>query len=427
MSDNQINPLVNGIAVIIDDKIGTGEDLIDDLITQIEGKGMPCVKIHQLPVSAEGFIAHIHGVSFILLDWELSNTQTDENGIPLVDISAELFESANIEFLQKIRKTLFVPVFIFTNRSPEDIRDKLGKKLYHEDGKPNFIFIQRKSELTGNRLFDRIDDWIKENPPIYVLKTWDREYRTAQSRLFADFYAINPSWVAALKEGFAKDNPALPSVSAEIMMLIRDNLYSRMSMLGLTAGLQDVISKHKPTEIKPEEIGGIFERGKFLQDHLLADEIHCGDVFLSEESGQREYFINIRRECDCISRDRNSTDEIELYLIKGSIFEVTKKNIEMSNGGEPHTRNVVFFMHNGNSVVFNFKKFIIKKSTKTMQGERETREIAVPKGDKEDAIKAYRVGRLLPPYLTHLLQSFASFLQGQDLPRNPLVAVSQKE
>jgi hypothetical protein len=245
MSDNQMSQLVNGIAVIIDDEIGKENKNINDLISQIKGIGMPCAEHTELPVP-DKFIAHIHGVSFILLDWNLwSSAMSDENGIPLTDVSIVSFEDANIKFLKEIHKTHFVPVFIFTNEDVGSITTKLTEKgLYYEDGRPNFVFVKSKDDLTKDgSLFKEISDWICANPPVYVLKTWEHEYRTAKNGLFAEFYKFNPSWVTVLKEGFEKDKLPMPAVSVEIMTLITNNISARMRMAGLSTGLEDSISK----------------------------------------------------------------------------------------------------------------------------------------------------------------------------------------
>ena len=95
MSENQ-NSLVNGIAVIIDDKIGIDDDLINDLIIQIKSKNMPFLVYNELPSNAE--VSHYHGISFIILDWRLH----DIEGITIPDSVLK----PSIDFLQEIKKTL---------------------------------------------------------------------------------------------------------------------------------------------------------------------------------------------------------------------------------------------------------------------------------------------------------------------------------
>ena len=412
MPNNQISSLVNGIAVIIDDKIGTGDDLIDNLIDQIESKNMPCLKLRELPVSESEFIAHLHGVSFVLLDWELFDTPVDEQGIPLADTSDDSFEKANIEFLQTIHDKLFVPIFIFTHRDIEGVRDKLiDAKLYRKGDKTNFIFIENKSELTDNRLFNRIGDWIKETPPVYVLKTWQHEYRVAQGRLFADFYKFNPSWVTVLKKCFKDDSLPMPAVSVEIMNLIKDNITARMRVNGLEeANLGTDIDS-----FDREQIRDILEHSRFIKnDKLPVDEVRCGDVFLQieEKNGIERYFINIRPDCDCVP-DRNvpnsTIDSVKLYLLEGSIFNKEKEKYSKKHGGFSPltTQEIVFCMYNKKSLIFDFKNFSVE-------------EYGQIKNTK------LRIGRLLPPLLTHICTRYAQYILRQGLPRIPPEAISEE-
>jgi len=437
---SQNNPLVNGIAVIIDDEIGKKGCNINDLISQIEDKGMPCVKLPELPVEND-FITHLHGVSFILLDWKLYSI-VDENGIPLADIPTDPYE-ANIKFLQEVKK-LFAPVFIFTNEGVEFIKGELTKKKLYYDDRPNFIFVRSKSDLEGNTLFTEIETWIRENPPIYVLKTWEHEYREAQNRLFAEFYNLNPSWITALRKCFQADGLGESAVSAEIMSLIRDNISARMKMTGLQEGCLD----DKSGLPDKAQIRGIIEHSRFIEnDKLPKNEVRCGDVFLMEE----KYFINIRPDCDCIPyrNDMNRTiATVDLYLLEGSIVykkdilpldfnkiieklqtEEHKKSLAKNdkNKQEILTKQqrileeayhisllekfghfnervnevIIPFMHQGNTFSFKFRNIQIKSFSEL----------------------GNRIGRLLPPFLTHVRTKYAQYLLRQGLPRIPQEAI----
>ena len=399
MSDNQMHPLVNGIAVIIDDKIGTGDDLIDDLIDQIERFGVPCLKYTELPRHEE--ISHYHGISFVLLDWRL------HDNIEGVSVPDSILQPS-IEFLCEIKEKLFVPVFIFTNENVDTIETKLAEteeELYYKDGRPNFIFVKSKSELKDDSLFTKISNWINTTPPVYVLKTWEHQYRVAKGGLFAELYTFNPSWVTVLKKCFKGDNLPMPAVSVEIMNLIKDNLFARMRMTGLEEA-------NLGTEINSfdrEQIRSILEHSRFIEnDKLSADEVRCGDVFSSEN----KYFINIRPDCDCIP-DRNdptsTIDDVKLYLLGGSIVNNEKKEYSKKLGqlSPQATREHVFCMYQNKSLFFDFKDFTIEeygqiKSTKP------------------------RIGRLLPPFSTQICTRYAQYLLRQGLPRIPPEAISDE-
>ncbi|MDR3061621.1 MAG: hypothetical protein LBU57_05865, partial [Dysgonamonadaceae bacterium] len=220
-TDNNLH-LYQGIAVIIDDQIGSEPDGIDNLILQIETGKIPCLKLKELPDT--DIIEHLHGISFILLDWKLTPNETQcENGISDVTLPTSLLDSS-IDFLKKVQEKMLVPIFIFTNEDETSVESKLTESELLRPHSPNSIFIKSKEDLlTKGKLFDEINNWATNNPPMYVLKTWEHEYRQAQGNLFADFYKYNPSWVTVLKECHKDDGV---NIAAELMTTIRDNLFS---------------------------------------------------------------------------------------------------------------------------------------------------------------------------------------------------------
>ena len=124
----------------------------------------------------------MQSAAFVLLDWKLwpSNaSQLQDSGI-----------KANINFL-KYAKDYFVPVFIFTNESPDDVINALPPDLYEQD-KPekNFIFIKQKgdlveSETSGSQL---IEGWLEKNASVYTLKTWERAFYNQRGTLQFNVY-----------------------------------------------------------------------------------------------------------------------------------------------------------------------------------------------------------------------------------------------
>jgi hypothetical protein len=391
---------INGIAVVIDDDIDKPNANINDLIIQIESKNIPCVKYKELPDLE--IIDHLQGVSIIILDWKLNPLGLrDTIGQVLLPDS---FEDDNVLFLKKLsEKNIFVPIFIFTNGDSNSIRTKLiEEKIFYDDNRPNFIFIESKSELVDNKLFDKISSWIYDNPPVYVLKTWENEYRKAQGSVFSDFYQHSPSWVTILTESFEKDST---DISVEMITLIQNNLFSRMK----TKILDESLLKITNGETDKEHIRQIFEDSRFLKKEYLSDkEFRCGDFF---DDGTK-CFINIRPDCDCIPdrKDPNATiDSVELYLLEGNIND--EKEYSKKNGNLPEKVNeaIIFSMYGGKTYTFNLKKIIIKTIGKL----------------NEEQIK--RIGRLMHPFSNHIQAKYAYYLQRQGLPRIPPESVQKTE
>ncbi|MEW6003496.1 MAG: hypothetical protein AB1638_12745 [Nitrospirota bacterium] len=222
--------LFNGIAIVIDDEIGKKDANINNLIQQIEKRKMPYVPYKSLP--EEDLLIHLEGISFLLFDWKLISDDLRSNG---VRISDSTYVDANIKFLKKLEKKIFVPVFIFTNEDENEIvRILRENNLYHHD-KPNYIFVKKKDELKGRtKLFKEIEEWARKVPSIYVLKEWEIQYRSAKNNLFHDFYNLNPLWPMILWAAFEDDNV---NMSCELGEVITRNIHTRMEPFTFDDGI----------------------------------------------------------------------------------------------------------------------------------------------------------------------------------------------
>jgi len=388
-----------GIAVVIDDEIGQ-DRAIDNLISQINKRRMPCLTYDQLPET--DVIDHFNGISFLILDWKLHNSNAVSDtteGVRLPEGVSEANIRENIDFLKALIKSCFVPIFIFTNESKDDVISKLKEhSLYHENG-CNRIFVKNKSELSGKnntartRLFKTINEWVKMNPSVYVLKIWEREYQEAKDKLFNDFFKISPYWPQILWKTFTDDGVNKSFALGEI---ITRNIYTRMSPFEFS----DEILKKSSREISKEEMRKVLEGERFVaKDELHDDLIEPGDVF-KKSSGK--IYLNIRPACDTTSRDGQ---DIILYVLTGTKLSPRKEKEIYNNkyGGfnEQHNQAIVLPIQ-GKTYDFRFKDLELIKW---------------------NDLKDKRIGRLLPPYITRIQQRYALYLQRQGLPRTPELAV----
>jgi len=379
--------LFNGVAVLIDDEHDT-EKNIKDLIAQIESKNIPIVLSKEL-LNTES-IVNLRSISFLLLDWQLNVLPKGVKG------GAE--ERSNIEFLKEFSKKCFVPVFIFTNEDINHIKRLLIANGLYIEGKPSCIFIKKKEDLIGGKLFGEIETWLKENPSIYVLKEWEKGYNSAKNLLFREFFEISPFWPNILCTTFYedKDNP-----SNSLGDIISKNLGARMLPINFQVNLD--VTKNVPSS----ELKKVLEGERFIKNAgLISDNISTGDFFKYPGG---KYFLNIRAECDCFP-DRNKADakldDVDLYLLEGDIL--TKKQTEDKYNKdygqflENDNEAVVFSMLEGKSFLFKFKDITIKKW-----------------GDLKDK----RLGRLLPPYITRIQQRYALYSHRQGILRTPKEAL----
>lgn len=123
-----LKDLLSGIAVVIDDRIDVdadddgdvAEDSIVEIVQRLEQEwNLPCYKASSMPPE-ETWPGLLQTASFVLLDWKLwpnSASQLEREGI-----------EKNVRFLEQARD-YFVPVFIFTNENPKDVKAHLPPKI----------------------------------------------------------------------------------------------------------------------------------------------------------------------------------------------------------------------------------------------------------------------------------------------------------
>ncbi len=395
--------LLSGIAVVIDDEIGKQGAKINDLIKQIHDRGMPYLTYTEIPTL--DVLEHFDRISFLLLDWrfeskELAALKAAGGKVPPELLKAE--EAAKIEFLKRLQEECFAPVFIFTNEQEDVVAKALVRHDLYQEGKPNFIFVKQKRDLTGKtRLFRTIERWMKQTPSVYVLKSWEREYQKAKNRLFWDFYGLTPSWPSVLWKTFTDDGA---NATKEIGTVIMRNLYTRMAPFAFDGSA--LRSSGNATD--SVEMRKVLEGERFIKNEgLHEDLISTGDVF--KLSGGKIY-LNIRPECDCIANRGNnaaSLDDVELYLISGTRLSPAKEEgaykKDYGHFHELDCQAIVFSMLDGKTYDFRFKKLLTLKWAE---------------------LKSHRIGRLLPPYITRIQQRYALYLHRQGLSRTPETAVS---
>ncbi|MDR1244513.1 MAG: hypothetical protein LBJ98_00855 [Endomicrobium sp.] len=376
--------LFRGVGVIIDDALKSEKETAHDGIWEIkksfEDKNIPLLTYFELP---DNNTKNFNSISFLLLDWDLIGL---EQGIDLPQAAID----DNITFIQQFNDICFVPIFIFSNESKESIEEQLVMADLYDDKKSNNIFIKSKSDFVNVDLFTVIEEWIKQTPSIYVLKEWELSLQQGKNSLFWDFYHINPEWAKILYETINKDGGDL---SYEMSDILFENLKTRTLPVNFDTS---ILSASATTTITPDEIKQVLEGQRFRKHNL--NMIFTGDVFLKDG----KYYINVRPQCDCISRKEGETiDNVKIYLIEGKEIianELTKKQKSKLIDDSEISKFVTFPINGGKFIQFDFKEFAIV----------EFRDY-----------KPYRIGTLLPPFITKLIQKYAAYMQRQGLPRIP--------
>ena len=399
-----LKDLMSGIAVVIDDKIDNadagenddvgGDDPITEIVSRFEQEwNLPFYRTNRMPPK-DMWPNLLQSASFILLDWKLW-----PNGVSQLE-RAGIKE--NVRFLEQA-KDYFVPVFIFTNESPEDIKNALPKEIYRsESPEKNFVFIQAKGDLLSSEslVLYALEQWMKGSASVYALKTWEQVFRAARRNLFGSMYARNPDWPRVFWSAYEKDGVD-PSFS--LTQLINDSLRGRIRT---TAFEPEILAGfHSETSRVPMDDLRALIHETIFQSISSESQIRCGDLFRQPKG---KFLLNIRPDCDCIPRNVSGPDEVDLYCIEGKKMSEPKLREAYHNGNfnERIDESVVFAAFETKSIRFQFNTLHVEKFGQ---------------------LKEHRIGRLLHPYLTRIQQRYALFLQRQGLPRIPEAAIGIPE
>lgn len=401
--DAEMRQLFNGIAVVIDDQVEDPTSTITEIIGQIRAAGGQVVTLKELP-DDEADLSHFAGASFFIMDWQLEQTlTTDDAGVLQgASVGATLEKENNkrkLDFLKRLSQSRLAPVFIFTDGKKYQVTNvlKSDPTLYVED-RANHIFVAWKRDVITEGVFSVLSKWVQQTPSALVLKAWERGYEQAKNAMFLELYTKTVDWPVMLWKTFKDDGLA---ASDELGRLITRIIFSRMTPFDLDLEpLLPLLGKDGNEEAYRKKLLNVLESERFvLAPALHANSVAPGDVF--KATGSDDYYINIRPDCDCVARNGQP---LELYLLKGAQQSNPAKMISLEHGTlqESEAQAAVFCMYQGKTITFSLKDIYLRKW---------------------DEIKADRIGRLLPPFLTRLQQRYASYLQRPGLPRIPQEAI----
>jgi hypothetical protein len=395
--------LFHGIAVMIDDQIEDKNASVQKIREEIEREGCHVVGLPELPTDKG--LANFREVAFFVLDWNLYGSKLQELSADEILVTPSGIENRNeeevVQFLRDLKKVRFAPVFIFTDEVVEDVVEKL--KQYsdiYDEADPSHILVMSKSRVSDGGLFNILSDWMTKAPSVYVLKKWEKAYEKAKNEMFVDFYTKSPQWPMILWKNF--DDDGMPPATL-LGHIIGRNLVSRMAPFecDLSPFMKIAEEAEKRDADYKTTVRKVLEGERYVADQaLIPNAFEPGDIFLTPDG----YFINIRPDCDCVARGSTKVDTLELYLLKGDEVKLSDLSFDREYGLIPEQDNqsIAFPVHEGRAIKFKFKKIYTKKWRE---------------------VKANRVGRLLPPFLTKLPQKFSSYLQRPGLSRLPGLAL----
>lgn len=387
--------LFKGIGMVVDDEVNSGRDkAIDGIVKHLENDNhLPLVKYEVLPDDIE--FSCLSKLSFLLLDWEL-NTLKDDAGNPISNIALKDQNIRNnVAFIKQVVSKVVIPIFIFSNENVNSIKNILAQHEIINDDEKEPIFILGKSELFDDDnkciVFDKVNEWLKKTPSIYVTQKWKTAYLDAINEMALDMRVASPYWPNLLWTCYNSDgvNP-----SEEISSLINQNALSRIQPIEFD---KEILSIKKTCD--EHILKNLLERQRFMRNEYLGDLSSTGDIY----KWSQKYFLNIRPSCDCVGREEQN----KIYLIRGD--KVKEKDIQNGLFNKKYgnfneqSNFVIVGPINGFFIRFNFKDILIE--------------------DFEEK-KDKRIGRLLSPFITHVTQKYSLYIHRQGLPRLPIEVIS---
>jgi hypothetical protein len=402
--------LFSGIAVLIDDQVEDGQSGIGRIRQAILASGSHVIAMSKAPTERQ--IGTLSAISYFVVDWNLepvAATKTpvvpagDQGEIPAPVILPKRLEAENtkrtLALLENLRKKRVAPIFIFTDESVESVKAEL-EALHLAPG--SHFLVKTKSEVLEKGIDAVLTEWIRTSPAAYVLMQWEHEYEKAKQDFFLDFYARSVEWPLILWKTFEEDG-AQPS--EELGRVIHRNIQSRMTPFDFELqGFKETSEDHKSLEYK-DAVLKVLEGERFIvASKLHASSIAPGDVFKIKDA----YYLNVRPECDCIVRGEADSDELELYLLRGSkLSSGQKAGAEDPKFGlmrERDTQSIMYPMDGDRAVMFQFNSLHFKRWSE---------------------LKDARIGRILSPHLTRIQERFAAYMQRPGISRYPASVFSE--
>lgn len=416
--------LFQGIAVIFDDEINDTKSVIFKIKENIQRKNIPVAGYEEMPRTE--MISSLSKASFIILDWDYTNSKFHMEADERLLIPRESQEEELIGFIRELLSRTFIPVFIFTSKSVESIKEILSDVglWENENENVNRIFIKQKDDVySETQLFDAIETWLKSMPSVYVLKEWEKNMSRSKDAMFLDLYNCSPNWVKIIWDMIKEDTI---ENYREFGEFVTRTLHNRMGEHRFDESIID-----SPKEISAEELQRVVEGERYLtyKDSILPQQAYTGDLFKDD----KKYYLNIRAQCDLSRMDKHSNEYNPLlYCIEGKKLQrkdIITNDIRLTGDGFLVFGNDEYFSLDEISEFckddmklqgFN-KKFtkhrdrtffrkgaLIGRNDKVIIGCVAGEQVLQFKLDisiKEfNLVKDKRIGRILPPYITCIQQ-----------------------
>jgi len=386
-----------GPAVVVDDKIDNPESDMARVLDQIEERSMPIVRMKALPSDDE--IDNWRGFALIVLDWELQPVAEEILGMAspsgLVDDNAARLS----EFVDKLLERLYCPIFVISNQSLDAIKEELASRLTTvRDQVDARVKVMSKTEVEDH-LFDELSKWIESHPAVYAMERWERSYQDARTAMFRNFELTSGDWPRIL---WATSKDDAVNASFELTEIITRNILNRFNPLEFEDAVLTMTEEEAGVgDDVLSTLRKVVHRAAVVPKEALHDDVIMpGDFFRTgaPEAPEAKIAVNVTPACDLVARQGKSPDDIRMVLLPGDLVsDNTLADAEKMKDLESRRESELVWVMRDDARPYRI--WFRTWDTGTW-------------GD----LKGARMGRLLDPWLTQLLQRFTLHFQRQGTP-----------
>lgn len=390
--------LLTGAVAFIDDEIEDSSSVAFQLLQEIRATGRPVAAAPDVPDDPEPWFDHWERLAYIVIDWDLSpGSMGMTGGATLSDFQRQRL----YDFIALLMGRIYCPVFIVSAEDTESIEKQISQNsaLLRADGALDERIKVFPKQVVLNHLDTYVSEWVGKSPALSALTAWDKEQSRAVNRLFVDLNEGAPDWPVYIWQAASADEV---DQAYELTTAINTNLINRFQPIEFDP---EVMSKD------PQDGSGAARRrvsqGRTaIPSSALSDRMVLpGDIFKFDDARGGEVWINVSPACHTvgrvIKRNPDGSEEheaVRLHLLRG-VKQAWPKNAGDLRNMDSKDRSNSLVLHT------------------VLDGEPYKFTFADARIESWSDVKALRVARLLPPFITRLQQLHAAYIQSEGLPK----------